>query len=469
MSVRAYEGVRATIMGLGVLGGGVGVARYLAERGATVTVTDQRIEADLAESISQLSELDITYHLGDHDDRDFMIEGADLVVRNPGVRRDSRYLRLARESGVSVEMEMSLFFRACPSRIIGVTGTKGKTTVTALIGQILTSWNASSFIAGNMGISALEGLSRLVPETPVAIELSSWQLESLDEHHLGPHVSVITNFSEDHLDRYDGFEDYVETKRSIAHHQKADGVAVFNGDDVHVRRVADQTQAVPMSFGALERAGNSAWSSEASLYSRFNDETLEFPLPEQISLRGPHGRLNALAAIAACHAYGVPEHAISSGLMAFFGVENRLEDLGTVRGVYFINDTSATAPIATVSALNLLRERPGHVFLISGGADKKSDLTEFLDVLAEKATAIVLLPGSATESVTAGLEARGVIVGPIARSMEEAVGRAFEHAKAGDTVILSPGLASFGLFRNEFDRGTQFRAARQRLWDEYGS
>lgn len=456
-------------MGLGVLGGGVGVARYLAEHGATVTVTDQRSETELAESISQLSELDIAFHLGDHDDRDFTSEGADLVVRNPGVRRDSRYLRLARESGVSVEMEMSLFFRACPGKIIGVTGTKGKTTVTALIGQILTCWNASSFIAGNMGISALEGLSRLGPGTPVAIELSSWQLESLDEHQLGPQVSVITNFSEDHLDRYNGFEDYVETKRSIAHHQDADGIAVFNADDDHVARVAEQTKAVPMPFGALERSGNAAWSSEASLYSRYNDETYEFPLPEQISLRGPYGRLNALAAIAACHAYGVPEHAIKTGLASFSGVENRLEDIGTVRGVHFINDTSATAPIATVSALKLLRERSGNVFLISGGADKKSDLSEFLDALAEKATGIVLLPGSATDSVAAGLEARGVAVGPIAQSMEDAVGRAFEHATVGDTVILSPGLASFGLFRNEFDRGTQFREARQRLVDEHGS
>jgi UDP-N-acetylmuramoylalanine--D-glutamate ligase len=366
-------------------------------------------------------------------------------------------------------MEMSLFFRACPAKVIGVTGTKGKTTVTALIGEMLRTWNPDRFMAGNMGISALEGLPRLTPETPVVIELSSWQLEALDEHKLGPHVAVITNFSEDHLDRYRDYEDYISTKRSIAHHQMAKDVVVFNNDQSDVRVVACESQAIPMPFGVAEPVGNGAWMPGDRLVSRFGGETFTFGLPEQLSLSGPHGRMNALAAIAACHAYGVPETAIAAGLGGFSGVENRLEELGTVAGVRFINDTSATAPIATVSALRLLAEQPGRVHLISGGADKQSDLTEFLDAVTEHAAKVTLLPGSATRRIRDGLMARGVQPGPDSSSMTAAVHEAFAGTAPGDVVILSPGVASFGHFRNEFDRGEQFRNAFHHLKEERGT
>ena len=297
----------------------------------------------------------------------------------------------------------------------------------------------------------------------MVIELSSWQLEALDEHGLGPHVSVITNFSEDHLDRYDGYEDYVRTKRSIAHHQSGSDVVVFNNDDPDVRKVSRQTIARTMPFGTGEQTFCGAWHTESELVTVFSGTALRFPLPEQLALSGAHGRFNALAAIAACQAYGVPESAIATGLRDFSGVENRLEAIGSVRGVSFINDTSATAPIATVSALRLLSERPGRVFLISGGADKQSDLSEFLEVVSTLATRVVLLPGTATERVHCGLLERGLDPGPIAQSMDEAVESAFQEATAGDTIILSPGLASFGLFRNEFDRGSQFRDAFARI------
>ncbi|MGN6031170.1 MAG: Mur ligase family protein, partial [Thermomicrobiales bacterium] len=194
-------GKRVTVMGLGILGGGVGVARYLATHGAHVTVTDMRDEASLQESIHQLQDLPVAYHLGGHDLADFTSAGADIVVRNPGVRPDSEYLVAARNDGVGVEMEMSLFFRACPAPILGVTGTKGKTSVSTLCGHILKSWKPETLLAGNMGISALAQVDRLTATTPVVIELSSFQLEALDENRLGPHVAVITNISEDHLDR----------------------------------------------------------------------------------------------------------------------------------------------------------------------------------------------------------------------------------------------------------------------------
>src|SRR5262245_11072209 len=194
-----FEGKRVTVMGLGTRGGGVGVARFLAEHGAIVTVTDGKSADELAQPMSELAGLPIRYVLGGHAEYDFTPAGADIVVRNPGVRRTSPWLRVAREAGVPIEMEMSLLVRLCPAPIIGITGTKGKTTTATLCAAMLAAWDDRTVLAGNMGVSALAQLDRIAPETPVVIEVSNWQLEALDEHRLSPHIAVLTNISEDHL------------------------------------------------------------------------------------------------------------------------------------------------------------------------------------------------------------------------------------------------------------------------------
>src|SRR5680860_1489835 len=235
-------------MGLGVLGGGVGAARYLAGHGARVTVTDLRDATALAGSIEELDGLPIAYHLGGHVLADFTRAGADVVVRNPGVPMDSPYLKTAIEAGVQIEMEMSIFFRDCPARIIGVTGSKGKTTVSALIGDILRTWKPESLLAGNMGISALLELDRLSSSTPVALELSSFQIEALNDHRLGPHVAVITNIFPDHLDRYRDFDHYASTKRGLASSMAPRDIVVYNADDPEVTQVTELTNARLMPF-----------------------------------------------------------------------------------------------------------------------------------------------------------------------------------------------------------------------------
>src|SRR5215203_1087114 len=226
-----YSGVRATVMGLGTRAGGVGVARYLAEHGAAVTVTDLRSAELLGPSVAELEGLPIRFVLGRHDERDFLPSGTDMIVRNPGVPRRAPLLVAARAAGVPIEMEMSLFFRACPAPLIGVTGTKGKTSTSAICATILRAWDPTTVLAGNMGVTALGQLDSTTPVTPVVVELSSWQLESLIEHRLAPHIAVLTNISEDHLDHYDGFADYADTKRGIALHQSQADVLIVNADD----------------------------------------------------------------------------------------------------------------------------------------------------------------------------------------------------------------------------------------------
>jgi UDP-N-acetylmuramoylalanine--D-glutamate ligase len=459
---------RVTVMGLGVLGGGVGAARYLATHGAVVTVTDMRDAEALADSVNSLADLAITYHLGSHDLRDFTPDGADILVRNPGVPMDSPYLRAAVQSGVAVEMEMSIFFRDCPAPIIGITGTKGKTTVSALVGSILTAWKRDSLLAGNMGISALMELDRLTPTTPVALELSSFQIESLNDHRLSPHVAVFTNIFPDHLDRYRDFEHYAATKRGLVSAMNGDDVVVYCADDPEASRVSRETNVRLLPFG-LERPGpDGGWLDGDDLAVVFGDRIARFKRPDLLALSGDHGARNALAAVAAAVGYGVPDDAIAEGLATFKGVENRLQLVAERAGVTYVNDTSATAPAAAVAGVRVLAPRAQTLHLIAGGADKRTDLAPFADELMERNVRVYLLDGTATPSLAALLAERGVPVSGTFGSMADAVAHAADAAGRGDIVALCPACASFGLFRNEFDRGRQFVAAVDAIADEAG-
>lgn len=456
-------GKRVTVMGLGALGGGVGVATYLARHGAIVTVTDMRDAGVLSESVDALRRLPIVFHLGGHQMDDFRAEGADIVVRNPGVPMTSPYLRAARDDGIGIEMEMSLFFRFCPAPILGVTGTKGKTTVSALIGEILRAWRPGSLLAGNMGVSAMMELDRLDASTPVAIELSSFQIEALNEHQLSPHVAVLTNISEDHLDRYDDFAHYAGTKLELTHAMREHDVVVYNNQDEIVRSVEHQTRARLFPFGLHDSGEDGAWLSGDQLMVLADDSELTFQRSRVLALSGDHGALNALAAIAAAHVYGAPVWAIERGLESFNGVANRLEDVATIEGVRYVNDTSATAPAAAVAGITVLAPRSANLHLIAGGADKRTDLAPFADAIRESHAHVYLLNGTATSALAAMLSERDVKVAGTFGSMNDAVDHAAHAATAGDIVALSPGCASFGMFRNEFDRGERFRDAVDRI------
>jgi len=453
---RSFVGKRALVMGLGVHGGGLGVARFLASEGAAVTVTDLRPAEQLAEPLRRLADLPIAYILGEHRAADFT--AADLVVRNPAVPRESPLLAAARAAGVAVEMEMSLFFRLCPAPILGLTGTKGKTTTTSLCAAILAAWRPDAVVAGNMGVSALEQLPTIGPETPVAIELSSWQLEGLAEYGLSPHVAVVTNLSPDHLNRYATMDDYAEAKRGIVRAQEADDYAILNADDPLVWGFRAATAARILPFGRADRGGDGAWLADGALRWRFGGEEWAAPRAA-LRLPGEHNALNALAAGLAALALGAPFAAVEAGLARFTGVRDRLESLGEIAGIEYINDTTATAPAAAAAAVAAMT-RP--TILIAGGSEKHTDFAAFAAAVAPRVKAVVTLRGDATPRLTASLIMAGLdpvrIHGP-EESMEAGVARATGLAVAGDVVLLSPACASFGMFRNEFHRGDTFRAA----------
>ena len=456
------HGLRALVMGLGVHGGGVGVARFLAQRGAAVTVTDLRSHEQLADSVASLAGLPIRFVLGEHREVDF--RDAQLVVRNPAVPDSSRFLQIARESGATIEMEMSLFFRLCPAPILGVTGTKGKTTTTLLLAAMLGREFPGTIAAGNLRVSALDQLPLLTPQTPVVLELSSYALEGLGAARLSPPFALWTNLSSDHLDRYADLAAYAEAKAQIFRHQTPDGVVVLNADDWALRALA---RSAPGRVAWFAAEGGAAAESAAAhgatmVYGaggvRWLTESGALPICAAVDSRlpGMHNLANIAAAAALATIYGVSPAAIRAAVRDFGGVPHRLETVRELDGVVYINDTTATAPEAAIAAL-LSMTRP--MVAICGGADKNLPFGRMAETLAVLVRAVVLLEGTATPALASALAYTGAappVYGPFG-DFAAAVALARSLARPGDAVLLAPGCASFGMFRNEFHRGEEFR------------
>ncbi|HEX9369382.1 MAG TPA: UDP-N-acetylmuramoyl-L-alanine--D-glutamate ligase [Roseiflexaceae bacterium] len=497
------RGKRALVMGLGVHGGGLGVARFLADQGALVTVTDLRGPEQLQGSLDALAGLPIRYVLGEHREQDF--READLVIRNPGVPRESRFLQIARAAGAAIEMEMTLFFRLCPGPILGITGTKGKTTTTLLAGAMLREQYPDTVVAGNLRVSAIEALPRITAGTPVVLELSSWQLEGLGEAKLSPQYACYLNLYPDHLDRYGSLRAYAQAKEQIFLYQRETDVVVFNSrapaysgteiDQAHgwtfqktparkiwfLGELFDDDDGLYPGQDFTERDCFVRWDNNHLIWEqlrRNNDTGLLDRIDEvlctrtDIRLPGAHNLENIAAAAALAKAFGVETERIRDALRSFSGVEHRLELVRELDGVRYINDTTATAPEAAIAALHSF-EQP--IVLIAGGADKNLPFEEFARAILERAKAVVLLSGSATARIEAavshpeGTRQSAVSHQPsaISRRLPTVIGpfddfaRAIEQARqlaaAGDVVLLSPGCASFGMFRNEFHRGEEFK------------
>lgn len=433
-----FQDKRITVMGLGVHGGGLGVARFLAQQGARVLVTDLKSQQDLAPSVAALRPYpNVELVLGRHRDEDFT--AADLVVRNPGVPLESPYLRLAQDRGVPVYMEMTLFFQECPSRrIAGITGTKGKTTTTVLLGEMVRAARRPTVVAGNLRVSALEMLPQITPETYVVLELSSWQLEGLPVIRRSPHAAAITNVYPDHLNRYRGMDEYIAAKTHIFKFQAPDDVLALNRANAVTRSLAREAQSHVTWFDAED----------------------DLPGLAHARLKGGHNRENMAAAAALARALAVPEDAIEQAITTFGGVRYRQEVIRELQGVVYIDDTAATTPEATLAALATI-ERP--IVLIAGGADKELDFRGLGgEVVAPESRVrlVLLLEGSATDKLAAACAPK---VSGRFDDLGEAVHAARRLAQAGEAVLLSPGCASFGMFANEFERGDRFDAAVRAL------
>jgi UDP-N-acetylmuramoylalanine--D-glutamate ligase len=486
-----YAGKRITVMGLGLHGGGLGVARWLLRHGARLTVTDLRSADTLARPLAVLEQeygrgrarrgrrvYRPALVLGRHRQADF--READLVIANPAVPRENRYLAFARKRGIPVESDISLFFHLCPFPITGITGTKGKSTTTALLGAICTRHDERTVVGGNIRVSPFSFLDRLLrlsrraglKPPPVILELSSWQLESLEQHCLSPRVAVITNVMRDHLNRYGGrMASYAAAKELAVRFQGPDDIAVVNGADQWVEAMAKRlAKKAPLAPQVLRFARDSRQAphgcaiSRGQVVLRTGGRVRPVISLQDIPLLGEHNQLNVLAAVAAAAALKIPVPTMRSAIKRFPGVSGRLETVAAKSGVTYVNDTTATTPDASVAAVQALASgRKPQVILIAGGTDKDLDFRAWVWVVPAKTKELILLPGNATDRMLTGLKRHRARRPWLAESMAQAVKLAHGLATAGDTVVLSPGAASFGLFQNEFDRGDQFVRAAKRL------
>ena len=452
-------------MGLGLNGGGLGAARFLHARGARVTVTDLKTADELRPAVEALP-AGVRVSLGSHRMNDFT--GCDLVVKNPGVRPDSPFLAAACAAGAAVETEQSLFLARCRAPVLAVTGSKGKSTTAAALAAILGEDAPATRLSGNIGGSPLDFLDELTADTPVVLELSSWQLGDLRGRGvLAPPVAVVTNLLRDHQNRYGSIEEYLQDKLVIAEGQPPDGALVLNADDPWHRRFAERAAGRVVLFSARQRpAGDGAWLQDgAGRISVAGRSGVAFDT-ERVAPAGRVIGVNLLAAAAAAASFGIEPATIRRALRGFHGLPHRLEPVGEVAGVRFVNDSAATIPEATVAALASVT---GPVVLLAGGADKALDFTD-LAASADSALRCVLLAGSATAKLHSALRRAGVACDGPFDSLEEAFGAALaaaacgaaSGAASGATVLLSPACASFGMFRNEFDRGDRFRALVRR-------
>jgi UDP-N-acetylmuramoylalanine--D-glutamate ligase len=517
-----YSGMKVLVMGLGLHGGGLESTRYLARHGAEVTVTDLRDEKTLAPAIEKLEKttegktaVPIRYVLGRHETEDFRRAG--MVIKNPAVRPESPYLAAAREAGALIETDMSIFLAESPARLLAVTGSKGKSSTASALHWVLeaarekgaaarrlpegggpadpsrsaadgTALSGKARLGGNITVSPLGFLDELDAGDDVVLELSSWQLGDLrgrrrkdgaaagagDRMLLKPRCAVLTAIMPDHLDRYATMDAYVADKRVIYQGQGREDLTVAGGDEWGESfRRESPGRSLTYAESPLPEGVPGGWLAgpDGPGLARLYDppapgmrpaaragETVEV-VPPRLLTPGRHQKQNHLAAALALLDLGLSPTFIRESLGRFPGIPHRLEFFHEAGGIRFYNDSAATIPEAAAAALASF---DGPVILVTGGADKNLDFAP-LAKAAARAKEIVLLAGAGSEKLKSLLAGRGLPCRGPFDNLDRAVRTAAGAAAPGDTVILSPGCASFGMFLNEFDRGDKWREAVRRL------
>lgn len=451
------RGKKVLVMGLGLHGGGADMVRWLVREKARVVVTDLKTREQLRDTLRTLRTLPVRYVLGRHRLED--VDHAELIIANPGVPRESKYLMHAQRRSIPIENDASLFFRRCQAPIIGITGTKGKTTTTILIMRMLAGDRRTVVGVGYHEVPLMNALGRITPASTVVAELSSWRLERLAQHQQSPHIAVCTNVMPDHLDRYHGVADYAKAKRIIFDYQKSTDSAILNRDNAMTRQFGPLIRGSRWWFSLkpfTEENGVFVRNSNIVMRS-FGKETVVTEVPDAV-MRAPHQLSNILAATLAARLSGASLRSIRRTIHHFPVIPHRFEQVRKLNGIRYINDSAATTPDAALAALKSIS---GPIVLITGGTDKKMHFKVFARYIRSHCKALVFLDGTATKKIIRSqstLSSRSVV-----RTMHDAVQRARLLASRGDTVLLSPGAASFGLFKHEFDRGDQFRAAVKSL------
>ncbi len=435
---------RVLVVGLGK--SGVASAMFLAERGARVAVSDAKSPEQLREEIPLLLDHGISVETGPHGERTFRDQ--DLIVVSPGVPFDVPQLVHARERGIPVIGEVELAARFLKGRIVAITGSNGKTTTTTLAGNIIAAGGSKTLVGGNIGTPAITFVDRATDDTWVVLEISSFQLETIETFH--PHIAVVLNVTPDHLDRHHTFENYVAAKARIFENQTTGDFAVLNADNEPCVAMASSLKAPVSWFSGLKEVSNGAFvRGEQIVWRDDRGERTIMPLSE-IHLKGSHNVENVLAGVCVGMLARVEPASIRRAVADFRAVEHRLEFVASVGGVEYYNDSKATNVDATIKALESF---PGRIHLILGGKDKGSDYAALNDLLKQRVKRVYTV-GAAAAKIESQIRGTEVLS---AGTLESAVRRASEAAESGDIVLLAPACASFDQFDSYEHRGRVFK------------
>ena len=440
---------RVLVVGLGK--SGVASALFMKKRGAKVTVSDTKSGDELRNEIPVLLDNGITVETGGHGDRTF--RGQDLIVVSPGVPVDAPALVQARSLGEPVIGEVELAAQFLPGPLVAITGSNGKTTTTTLAGEIMAAAGFPTLVGGNIGTPAISFAERATPETVIVLEISSFQLETIQTFR--PKVAVVLNVTPDHLDRHRTFEIYVDAKSRIFENQQPSDFAVLNADDPTCASLASRTRAEVFWFSRHKEVAQGAWVRDGNVVFRDSQGQTEILQVSDIPLKGAHNLENVLAAVCAGVLMGCTPEKIREAVRNFKAVEHRLEFVATVNGVDYYNDSKATNVDATIKALESF---PAHIHLILGGKDKGSDYTVLNDLLRQRVKRVYTIGAAAAkvESQIVSSKSGGPEV-VHAETLENAIRKAHAVAKPGDIVLLAPACASFDQFKSYEHRGRTFK------------
>ena len=438
---------KVLVFGSGI--SGIGAGKLLEQVGASVVLYDGKETLDKEVLKAQLGDdTKAEIILGELSEE--VMETLDLVVMSPGVPTDLPVVLKMRDMGIPIWGEVELAYTYGKGDVLAITGTNGKPTTTALLGEIMKNYKESVFVVGNIGNPYTAAALEMREDSVAVAEMSSFQLETI--HEFRPKVSAILNITPDHLNRHHTMEAYIKAKEDIAKNQTKEDTCVLNYEDEVTRKIGENVKANVLYFSSQRKLDRGIYLDDGNIILRQDEEILVCNVNE-LKLLGTHNYENVMAAVAMAAAYGTPMEVIRRTIKEFAGVEHRIEFVREKDGVAYYNDSKGTNPDAAIKGIQAMN-RP--TVLIGGGYDKDSEYEEWIQAFDGKVKLLVLV-GATKEKIAEAAERVGFVSYVMADSFEEAVEKCIEAAEPGDAVLLSPACASWGMFKNYEERGDKFK------------
>jgi len=443
------KGLRVLVVGFGITG--LPLVDFLHRKGALITLTDEKNEMLLRESLEKVKNIPMKKILGGHPSNMDVYEKPDLVIVSPGVPLDLHFIQEFKKMNVDIIGEIELAYRYLINPLVAVTGTNGKTTTTALTGEIFKIDGKNPEVVGNIGVPIIEKIDKVKEDQYFVMEVSSFQLETIQKFR--PASAAILNITPDHLNRHGSLDTYAALKFRIFENQLEDDVAVINADDRICAMRSNQINSRILYFSRLQPQKNGIFLSGTKMMVRWNGEENHIINTEQIKIPGAHNVENAMAAAGLAIASNVDIEAIKEGLMTFNGVEHRIEQVANINGVSFINDSKATNPDAAMKAIEAV-DAP--IILLAGGMDKHNDFKELFMSFNQKVAHVFVYGETADQLIQTAKDEKYLNIEKV-RDLEEAVHKAANLAKTGHSILLSPACASWDMYPSYEHRGNHFK------------